>query len=82
LRVKYTPDVSGSYTVLVSTPTLISQVTGSPADDAAYYTPSSAHLAASFAATTGSSPTTLALSNISEIQEHLLLQQFQVLLSR
>jgi hypothetical protein len=65
LLIKYTPDTSGAYTFLVSTPSTVAQVIGLPADAGAYYTPSSAHLSAAFAVTTGSSPTTLALSNIS-----------------
>jgi hypothetical protein len=65
LRVRYTPDVSGAYTFLVSTPSAIAQVTGLPATDGAYYSPSSAHTSAAFAVSTGTSPTTLALSNVS-----------------
>jgi hypothetical protein len=65
LRVRYTPDVSGAYTLLVSTPNAISDVVGTPVQDAAYYTASSADTSAAFAVSTGTSPTTLALSNIS-----------------
>jgi hypothetical protein len=65
LRVSYKPDVSGAYALLVSAPTLISQVTGSPATDGAYYSASAQHTAASFALSTGSSPTAITLENIS-----------------
>jgi trimeric autotransporter adhesin len=55
LRVGFKPDVSGSYTFLVSTPNAIADVTGSPAGGgAAYYSASSADTSTAFSiATTG-----------------------------
>jgi len=55
LRVGFKPDVSGTYTFLVSTPNAISDVVGSPAaGGTAYYTANSADTATSFSiATTG-----------------------------
>ena len=64
LRVKFKPDVAGTYSIGVSTPTAITQVTGDPADDAAFYTYNSAHLSTAFTVTTVSATTTATLSSV------------------
>jgi hypothetical protein len=64
LRVKFTPDVSGTYTFLVSTPNAIADVTGSPAGGAHFYTANSADTATAYSVTTASATTTATLSAV------------------
>jgi len=65
LRVGFKPDVSGTYTFLVSTPNAISDVVGSPAGGgAAYYTANSADTATSFAVATTGTPTGFTLAAV------------------
>jgi len=64
LRVAFTPDVSGSYTILVSTPNAVADVIGTPAAGTAYYSASTADTSTSFTVTTSATTTTLALSAV------------------
>jgi hypothetical protein len=65
LRVGFKPDVSGTYTFLVSTPNAISDVTGSPAaGGAAYYTAASADTSTSYSITTTGTATGFTLAAV------------------
>jgi trimeric autotransporter adhesin len=64
LRVGFKPDVSGTYTFLVSTPNAIADVAGLPANGGAYYTASSADTSTAFSITTRATPTALALAAV------------------
>jgi len=62
LRVAFTPDVSGTYTFLVSTPNAISDVVGLPTAGGYYYGANSADTAVSYSVTTAAQTTTATLS--------------------
>ena len=64
LRVGFKPDVSGTYTFLVSTPNAISDVTGSPAADAAYYSAKSDDTSTAFSITTTGTATGITLAAV------------------
>jgi len=63
LNVRYVPDVSGSYTFLVSTP--IAVVATLPSDGVNFYSATANDLSASFTLATGSTPATVTLTNVS-----------------
>jgi len=64
LRVGFKPDVSGSYTFLVSTPNAVSDVVGLPASGANYYSASTLDTSTAYAITTKSTATSVALTQV------------------
>jgi len=64
LRAQFKPDVSGTYTFVVSTPNAITDVTGDADSATGYYTPSAADTATSYTITTTGSATSATLTQL------------------
>jgi len=66
LRIKFTPDVSGTYTFLVSTPNAVADVTALPTTGvtSSYYDASTVDTSAAFGVTTGATATAITLSAV------------------
>jgi len=64
LNVNFKPDVSGTYTFLVSTPNAVSDVTGTPADGGRYYTATSDDISTTFSITTANAAASATLAAV------------------
>jgi len=72
LRIKFTPDVSGTYTFLVSTPNAVADVTALPTTGvtSSYYDASTVDTSAAFGVTTGATATAITLSAVTAAPAH------------